>query len=164
MSDDKDKAKPAAVHHAGKPHLLGMLLPAAVAAAAAFGGAKIAGAHHATAASVSEAAPPAPKPPGPTLALEPFLVTIRDANRIHPMKVTLAIEFDPSAKEFHEDSLKGLTPRVRDAVLSYLRTLTYEQVIDASASDKMRSDVLERLHAGGITSAERVLITDFVVQ
>jgi flagellar basal body-associated protein FliL len=136
-----------------------MVLPSVFAAAAAFGGAKVAGAHHAPAASaehVEEA-----KPPGPTLALEPFVVTIPDTNKkVHPMKVTVAIEFDAKAKE---DELKTLTPRIRDASLGYFRTLTYEEVVDPAASDKMRPEILEKLKTAG-TGAERVLITDLVVQ
>jgi flagellar basal body-associated protein FliL len=136
-----------------------MVLPSVFAAAAAFGGAKVAGGHvqAAPAASHVEEA----KPPGPTLALEPFVVTIPDANKkVHPMKVTVAIEFDAKAKE---EELKSLTPRIRDASLGYFRTLTYEEVIEPTASDKMRPEVLEKLRTAG-TGAERVLITDLVVQ
>ncbi|MGD0677173.1 MAG: flagellar basal body-associated FliL family protein [Polyangiaceae bacterium] len=154
MSDEKKSAA------AGGSGIVGMVLPAVLAAAAAFGGAKVAGAHHAAAAPVEHPVE-APKPPGPTLALEPFVVTIPDANKkVHPMKVTIAIEFGPTAKE---EELKPLVPRVRDSALSYFRTLTYDEVVDPAASDKIRPEVLERLKTAG-TGAERVLITDLVVQ
>lgn len=160
MSDDKSKAAPAA-GGGGGPNVLGMILPAVLAAAAAFGGAKLAGGLH-TVAPVAEAkAAEAVKPPGPTLALDPFVVTIPDANKkVHPMKVTLAVEFEAKAKE---EELKGLIPRIRDAALSYLRTLGYDEVIDPAVSDKMRAEILERLKTAG-TGAERILITDLVVQ
>jgi flagellar basal body-associated protein FliL len=97
-----------------------------------------------------------------TLALDPFLLTIPDANRkVHPMKVTLAIEFDSTAKE---DALKALVPRVRDSTLGYLRTLTFEAALDPAASDKMRGEVLERIQGTAAPAAQRVLITDLVVQ
>ncbi len=157
MSEEKKSA--ASKSGGAGPGLLGMVLPSIFAAAAAFGGAKVAGARHATAPSAAHA--PEVKPPGPTLALEPFVVTIPDANKkVHPMKVTVAVEFGPKARE---DELKLLTPRIRDASLEYFRTLTYEEVIDPAASDKMRPEILERLRAAG-TGAERVLITDLVVQ
>lgn len=159
MSDDK--AKPVA-SGGSKASPLGMILPAVLAAAAAFGGAKVAGAQRAPAAAEHSVAV---KPPGPTLALEPFLLAVTDANKkAHPMKVTIAIEFESGAKEEKEDGLKALTPRIRDSALAYLRTQTYESVIDPAGGDKMRTDLLERLRSSGAPTAEHVLITDLVLQ
>lgn len=158
MSDTKEKP---AAKGGGGPRLLTVVLPALFAAAAAFGGARVAGAYHAPGPAAPEQHDLA-KPPGPTLALEPFLLTIQDQNKkVHPMKVTLAIEFDAGAKE---EALKGLTPRIRDATLGYMRTLTFEQAIDPAAGDKMRGEIVERLRSAGAPTAERVLITDLVVQ
>ena len=141
--------------------MVGMVLPALFAAAAAFGGAKVAGGHHAAAPAASEQAESA-KPPGPTLALDPFLLTVTDANhKGHPMKVTIAIEFESTAKE---EALKTLTPRIRDATLGYLRTLTYEASVDPAGGDKLRTDMLDHLKTSGVPSAEHVLITDLVIQ
>jgi flagellar basal body-associated protein FliL len=165
MSDSKDKPAPAPAAKGGGPGLLGMLLPALFAAGAAFGGVKMAGGHH-EAAAAGEAAE-AVKPPGPTLALDPFLLSISDANKkVHPMKVTIAIEFDAkeSKGEKGEEALKGLTPRIRDAVLGFLRTVTYEETIDPAGGDKIRADMLERVRGAGAPSAEHILITDLVIQ
>lgn len=158
MSDDKAKAVAAS---GGKGGLLGMLLPAVLAAAAAFGGAKVAGAQHASPPSEH---PQAAKPPGPTLALEPFLLSVADGNKkAHPMKVTIAIEFE-SGKDEKEEGMKALTPRIRDTTLAYLRTQSYEAVIDPGGGDKMRAELLERLRSSGAPTAEHVLITDLVLQ
>jgi flagellar basal body-associated protein FliL len=164
MSDDKEKAP--SKGSGALPRILGTVLPAVFAAAAAFGGAKVAGAHHGSAPMSAEpTAEATAKPPGPTLALDPFLVTIPDTNKKnHPMKVTIAIEFTEGAKDAKEEMLKGLTPRIRDTSLGYFRTLAYEQVVDPTANDKMRTELLERLKTSGMASAERVLITDLVVQ
>ncbi len=153
MSDEKEKTAPVEQKKSGGGgRLLGVLLPAVVAGVAAFAPPAAASSEHTEAA----------KPPGVTLALEPFLLTIPDANRkVHPMKVTLAIEFDSSAKE---DALKPLVPRVRDSTLGYLRTLTFEAALDPAASDKMRGEVLERVQGTAAPAAQRVLITDLVVQ
>jgi len=106
------------------------------------------------------------KPPGPTLPLDAFLLNIPDANRkAHPTKVTMAVEFaDDSKVAKDEAALKALTPRLRDAVLGYLRRLTYEELSDPSASDQLRSELIFRVRAVGANGAERVLITDLVVQ
>jgi flagellar basal body-associated protein FliL len=165
MSEEKEKNAPAPAAppaKGGGASMIGMILPALIAGAAAFGGAKFAGGHHGTAAAATEA-PPATKPPGPTLSLDPFLLAIPDGNKkTHPMKVTLAVEFDGGAEK--EEGLKPLIPRFRDSVLGYLRSITYEDALDASASDKMRNELLERLRACGAPKAEHVLITDLVVQ
>src|SRR5687767_4041893 len=118
--------KPAAAAEAPKPAkpsaigaALRIILPAIFAAGAAYGGARAAAAH-----------PPAGKhegpekaahhAPGPTVALDPFLVTLQDANhKSHPMKMTVAIEFDPAS---HED-YKPYVPRLRDALLVHVRGL-----------------------------------------
>ena len=53
------------------------------------------------------------------------------------MKVTLAVEFEASGKGVRrrrskDDAMKGFTPRIRDAALSYLRLMTYEEAIDSN--------------------------------
>ena len=144
--------------------ILGIVLPAIFAGAASFGGTRAAAAHHAPAPSGESAeAAEAAKPPGPTLSLEPFVFTVSEAGtkKTHPVKVTVAVEFEASGKE---EELKNLVHRVRDATLSYLRTITYEQAQDASNTEKMRADLLAAIKASGARTAQRVLITDLVVQ
>jgi hypothetical protein len=53
---------------------------------------------------------------------------------------------------------------VRDAALTHLRTIAYEDAIDAARNEKLRTDLLEKLRSAGVTSAERILITDLVIQ
>lgn len=161
MSDHDDKKAPPAAA-APKPGVSvpGLLLPALLAGAAAFGGARIAGARGAGAHST--AAQRRAEPPGATVALEPFLVTVVDASRrTHPMRVTLALECDRSVSE---EALRLFVPRIRDAGLRYLRGLTYENVVDNSRSDRIREELLEQFKATGVGGATRVLITDLVVQ
>jgi|CZKU01.1.fsa_nt_gi flagellar basal body-associated protein FliL len=149
----------------GGPSPLALLLPALLAGAAAFGGAKFSAAHAAAAGgapAVAEHVAAAIPPPGPTVPLEPFLVLTQDVNKkSHPMKVTLAIEFNETAKE---ETLKSFTPRIRDAALSYLRLIPYEDALDSTKTEKFRADILDRVRASGATAAERILITDLVVQ
>jgi flagellar basal body-associated protein FliL len=151
------------------PPLLGLILPALLAGGAAFGGVKFGAAHAATPAPQAEHASVVVPPPGPTIALEPFLVVTLDAaKKTHPMKVSLAVEFEANPKESKEeskdDALKGFTPRIRDAALAYLRLMTYEDAMDSNHSDKMRADLLERFRLAGAAGATHVLVTDLVVQ
>jgi len=143
--------------------MMKLLIPAILAAGASYGGARAAAAHAPQApvqqASAHHADAPAP---GPTVALEPFLITINDSRgKGHVMKVSVAVEFDHLAKE---DALKPFAPRIRDAILTYLRALTYEEAGDGARMEKMRTDMLERCTKAGASSAVRVLVTDFVLQ
>ncbi len=150
-----------------KPSAVGgmmkLLIPAILAAGASYGGARAAAAHGPPAPVQQEAVHHADAPaPGPTVALEPFLITINDSRgKGHVMKVTVAVEFDHLAKE---DALKPFAPRIRDAILTYLRALTYEEAGDGARMEKLRSDMLERCAKVGASSAVRVLVTDFVLQ
>lgn len=164
MSDSKEKSekseKPAPKGPSKGTMILGIVLPALFAGGAAFGGARAAGG--AAAKVVHVEAPAVIKPPGPTLALEPFLVTLTDgAGKPHAMKVVLAIEFSNTTKE---EVLKPIMPRVRDAALTYLRAVTYDTAADRSKVDGMRNEMLESIKKSGAVSAERILITDFVLQ
>lgn len=142
--------------------ILGILLPAVLAAGGSFGAVKVANKQH---AEPAHAPPPPrwePRPPGPTIALEPFLVTVPDESRkSHPMKLTIAVEFEATVKE---ETLKAFTPRIRDAVLVYVRGLQYEEVADPKKGEKLREEILDRCRKAGAVAAERILVTDMVVQ
>jgi flagellar basal body-associated protein FliL len=171
MSDKPADAKPEEKKDAAKPAkkaiggaILGILLPAILAAGGSFGAVKLAnkGAGHAEPAHPPPPPRWEPRPPGPTIALEPFLVTVTDENKKnHPMKLTIAIEFEAAVKE---ETLKAFTPRIRDAVLVYVRSLQFEDVADARKGEKIREEILERCRKAGAVAAERVLVTDMVVQ
>lgn len=165
---DSPKPEAAASAKAGKtrrmPALVGAFLTALLSAGAAFGGAKYGGAH------ALGMPPPAAereryeglRPPGPTLPLEPFLVTVLDANgKTHAMKVTLAIEFEKSAKE---ETFKILVPRMRDAMLGYFRALSFEDAQKPEEIDRAKTQLLDKIRAVGAEDARQILVTDLVVQ
>jgi flagellar FliL protein len=170
MSDTPDPKPPAAETPApaakkkgggGIAMILGMVLPAMLAGGASYGATKAAGggkgSHGPEAPAHVEA-----KPPGPTVTLEPFLVVVTDsARKAHPMKLSVAIEFGSLDKE---DAVKPFVPRIRDAILAYVRGLPYEDAVDSQHSEKLRAELLERCHKAGAATAERVLITDLVSQ
>lgn len=171
---DKPEKQPAAPAASGRGGgvILAIVLPALAAAGATFGGtfwstrmvAARCGNHEAVAVATTHVEPA--KPPGPTLPLEAFLLNIPDGNKkAHPTKVTMAVEFSEDSKVAKDEAaLKALTPRLRDAVLGYLRRMTYEELSDPAASDQLRSELIFRVRAVGANGAERVLITDLVVQ
>ena len=139
---------------------MNIVLPAMLAAGGAFGGAKIAAAHAATTPMTAEVK--VEKAPGPTMALAPFLVMTEDeSHKTHPVKLTLAVEFDAKAKE---EETKELQPRIRDAVLTYLRGASFDDLTDPKSAEKTRGEILEKIKSSGAADAQRILITDFVVQ
>ncbi|MEO8875812.1 MAG: flagellar basal body-associated FliL family protein [Polyangiaceae bacterium] len=163
MSEDTAAPADAAAAPAAKPAKSGgmmmIVLPAMLAAGGAFGGAKIAAAHAGQPQTVEVKVE---KAPGPTMALAPFLVMSEDdSHKVHPIKLTLAVEFDAKAKE---EETKELQPRVRDAVLTYLRTAAFDDLTDPKKTEKTRAEILEKIKASGAEQAQRILITDFVVQ
>lgn len=172
-ADKKDENAAAAPKSSAVGGLLKVIIPAVLAAGAAYGGTRAAAAHAPVAAAApAEEQKHAPlKPPGPTLPLDPFLVTLVDGKgKTHPMKLTLAIEFEGDGKKKGEeggnetDEFKGFVPRIRDSVLGMLRTLTFEDAVDTQHSEKFREELLEKVQKSGAKSAEKVLVTDFVVQ
>lgn len=167
MSDKKEDAKKAETKDGEAPKkkggmagaLIGVVVSAVLAGGAAYGGAKAAsGGHH------EEEPPPKPKfhPPGPTVPLEPFIANLPDKEgKNHAVKVTIAIEL---AREAQEDPFKVFVPRVRDVTLSYIRSLTFEQIASNDATEKMRKELLEKWQNVGATDAQQVLITDLITQ
>ena len=164
MSEEtkEKKVEVAAAPKAAKSSPIAIVLTAVLAAGGAFGGAKIAAAHQAPASASAEAKTEPQTAPGPTANLQPFLVIADDdQKKPHPIKITLAIEFSAGAKA---EEVKELTPRIRDAVLTYLRSATYDDLTNPKLNEKTRAEILEKVQHSGATEADRVLITDFVVQ
>lgn len=172
MSDPTESAKakdaaPAKPKGGGLSMIIGILIPGILAAGGSFGGARFAVAHAAGGKAPAQHSEPSlptepPHPPGPTIALEPFLVALQDSGKhAHPMKLTVAVEFEGSAKE---EAIKPFIPRIRDAILAHMRSQSYEEAVDQEHSAKLRSELLEKCKKAGASSAERVLITDLVSQ
>lgn len=170
MSDKPDdkaketKKEPAAPKPSKAGGIVAIVLPALLAGGASFGATKFAnkGGGGAAHAAPVETVHRELKPPGPTVPLEPFLVSLPDANRkAHPMKLTIAVEFDSVAKE---EMIKPFVPRIRDSILAYMRSLSYEDATDGQRSEKLRKELLERCRDSGAHLADRVLITDLVSQ
>ncbi|NUO53433.1 MAG: flagellar basal body-associated FliL family protein [Polyangiaceae bacterium] len=160
MSDPKAEVAPAAP----KPSksgligaLIGGVLSAGISGGAAYGGARAASSHEAPVIEVVAA-----KPPGATIALEPFVAHVADADgKQRALKLTLAVELRHEASE---DEFKPFIPRVRDATLSYVRGLSYEQLQGDEGMETIRKDLLEKFQALGVHGAERILVTDFITQ
>ena len=96
-------------------------------------------------------------------ALDPIIVDIRETNGdMHHLKVGIALEL---GKGVTEEEFKKLVPRIRDAAITYLRSLHFDEISSSSKFDPIRAELGERIgHAAGKAKVHRVLFTDFVAQ
>jgi flagellar basal body-associated protein FliL len=118
-----------------------------------------AGAHAPAASASAEEA----EVPGETAALDSIVVDVREANgELHHLKVGIAVELGHGVTE---EQFKHLVPRMRDAAISYLRGLPFDQITTPAKFDPIRTELGERIaHAAGKDKVKRVLFTDFVAQ
>jgi flagellar basal body-associated protein FliL len=91
------------------------------------------------------------------------VVDLRDSDgRIRHLKVGMAAEL---AETVSVEEFKLVMPRGREAILSYLRSLTFEEVSDPARyvgiKDELSKHVME---AVGAERMHRVLLVDFVLQ
>lgn len=171
MADEEKKESQIPPEAAGVPaqgsglvgKILGIVLPTVFSGLAAFGGAKFGS--HGTASHDDGHAKKVDekKQPGLTIDLKTFVVNVVDEknNEQHPMKLSLSIELDKLAKK---EEFEPFVPRIRDAILGYVRNLSYQQVINPRTKQRMTDDLLEIVHKLGCEQAQQVLIQELVTQ
>ncbi len=91
-----------------------------------------------------------------------LVVDVQDAEGArHHVKINLAVEH-PEGKE---EEFANFEPRAREALIMYLRTLTFEEATDPKGFPKIRDTVIQKTRkALGEFPARRILIADFVAQ
>lgn len=81
---------------------------------------------------------------------------------VRHIKVVLVIEHP---KDFKSEEFKRFVPFARESAISYLRTRGFEQLADPKNFEALRKQLAsEIIDAVGKKHAQRVLITDYVVQ
>jgi flagellar protein FliL len=91
------------------------------------------------------------------------VVDYRDQDdRIRHLKVGIDAELPETTPE---DEFKTYVPRGREAILTYLRGLTYEEVTDPTRFAAIKEELSKRvIESIGAKRIKRVLIVDFVSQ
>ncbi len=142
--------------------ILGIVLPTIFAGAAGFGGAFL-GAPKQVAPAEQHAKPDEKKTPGATVELKAFVLNVLDEKNQEPhhAKITLSIEL---AKEVPIEQFNTYVPRIRDATLTYLRNLSFQEVANPKVMERISSDVLDRVHKLGAEFAVKVLVQEIVLQ
>jgi flagellar basal body-associated protein FliL len=95
--------------------------------------------------------------------INPIVVDLRDADgRLRHLKVGLAAELGETA---NVEEFKLMSPRGREATLSYLRSLTFEDVSDPARYTSIKDEISKRMiEAIGPEKVHRILLVDFVLQ
>lgn len=169
MAEQEEKApdaeKPAS-GKAGKGLVVVVLLVAVVLG----GGAAAAGAIVAMrfAAPPGDAAHPPPSSSADdkvplTVEFAPLVVDIRTADGVmHHLKVALSAEVPP---EVTVDEVKSAMPRGRQAAISYLRGIDFDEAVKPEAFQAFQADLSKHVIAAmGPKRVSAILVTDFISQ
>ncbi|MEY2937113.1 MAG: hypothetical protein RL033_7862 [Pseudomonadota bacterium] len=186
MSDEADKAAAPAPKKSKTGLIIGIVIALVTlvggsVAGAVLGPKLLGGEDHAAAAAEDdeeeESAPAAhessdakPKKKGKgkeekivSVDINPIVVDLRDADgRLRHLKVGLAAELGETA---NVEEFKLVSPRGREATLSYLRSLTFEDVSDPARYTSIKDEISKRMiEAIGPEKVHRILLVDFVLQ
>jgi flagellar basal body-associated protein FliL len=98
-----------------------------------------------------------------SIAFPAVVVDLRDQDeRIRHLKVGINVEVPETTPE---DEFKLYMPRGREAILTYLRSLNYEEVSDPARYETIRTELSKRVtEAVGARRIRRVLLVEFVSQ
>lgn len=137
--------------------------PPAEAAPAANAGAHAAPASHAPASKEHKAAGGGHPEKIVSFRFDPIIVDVMDRDgEAHHLKVGLAAELAEGALE---DEFKLVQPRGREAAITFLRSLTYEEITNPKKYTKLKRDLSKKVtKAVGEERVARLLVTDFVAQ
>jgi flagellar basal body-associated protein FliL len=98
-----------------------------------------------------------------SVEIPPIVVDLRDADgRIRHLKVGMAAELGEAV---NVEEFKLVSPRGREATLSYLRSLTFEEVSDPAKYATIKDEISKRMiESIGADKVHRILLVDFVLQ
>jgi flagellar basal body-associated protein FliL len=100
---------------------------------------------------------------GESVELSPIMVDARaEDGNLHHLKVVLAVEV---AEGTPKDELMRYLPRGREAAVGYLRSQSFDHLVDPLRYAEVRAELSKTfVEAIGHERVARVLVTDFVAQ
>jgi flagellar protein FliL len=98
-----------------------------------------------------------------SIAFPAVVVDLRDQDeRVRHLKIGINVEVPDTVPE---DEFKLYMPRGREAILTYMRSLNYEEVTDPTRYESIKTELSKRVtDAVGQKRVKRVLIVEFVSQ
>lgn len=101
---------------------------------------------------------------GPIMPLDEFLVNLSDPSGDHFLKVTVNLELSKKSGKTPE-SLKEMTPLIRDAVLKSLSSETRRDISSEKGRDLLKADILKQVNTAlGADDVTEIYFSDFVTQ
>lgn len=170
MADEEQPAKNSKPAPAPKKRRLGLIVAVIVAMLAATAGGAVAGPMvqrklRATAATVKIKRPQ--EKPNDTVALtanfEAIVIDLYDSEKIlHHLKVGMTVELHDGVAP---EDFTRYVPRGREAAISYLRGLSFEEATNPKGFTAVRDHLSATVRAAvGSERVVRVVVTDFVAQ
>jgi flagellar FliL protein len=101
-------------------------------------------------------------PVGPMIAMDDFIVNILDAEETRYLKASMTLELGSPESVAEVEERKA---QVRDAILLYLSSKTFDEIRDLQGKLQLRADLIGRIN--GLLNTGKVktiYFTDFVVQ
>lgn len=170
MSEDGEKAAEAAPKKSKAGLVIGLVIAVITLVGGSVAGAVLGprllggGDEHSGPAKGADA-PHAPKAPEKIVSVElpPIIVDLRDTDgRLRHLKVGLSTELSEGTKP---EEFKLLIPRGREACLTYLRSLSFEEVSDPERYATIKDEISKRVsEAVGAEHVQRLLLIEFVLQ
>jgi len=118
--------------------------------------------HEAKGAPGESSAATGPGAMGPIVNLDSFVVNLNDAEELHYLKCTIAVELtDPKwAPQFERQ-----TVRIRNGVLLYLSSLKLAETVGIANKEKIQTALRERTtELAGAPMVKAIYLTEFVLQ
>lgn len=106
------------------------------------------------------AAPPTGEP-GPLLALDDFVVRLRNPEKERFLRMTVQLELTSKEETAKAEALK---PRARDVVLAYLSDRSFEELRGSRGIEDCKAAIVERLAPLYGKAMRGLYITNFIMQ
>ncbi len=101
-------------------------------------------------------------PVGPMVAMDDFIVNILDAEGTRYLKASMTLELGSPESVAEVEERKA---QVRDAILLYLSSKTFDEIRDLQGKLQLRADLIGRINGLLKTGkVKTIYFTDFVVQ
>lgn len=102
------------------------------------------------------------QPVGPMVAMDDFIVNILDTEGTRYLKASMTLELANPESSAEVEERKA---QIRDAILLYLSSKTFDEIRDLQGKLQLRADLIGRIN-GLLTTAKvkTIYFTDFVVQ
>lgn len=100
-----------------------------------------------------------------SIKLDPIVVDLRHDGAVRHLKVGLSLEPAHTGGGHGGGGIEPYLPRGREAAITYLRSLTFDEATNPKAFERIRGELEQRIIAAiGKSRVGRIVVTDYVAQ